>query len=125
MKQCVLLAMKGNTAALRMCMEWLARLSESSSYSAFRLPPVKSAADLPAALQALAKAVARGKIRAQGAQTMANMLEQMFRVSEAQAQQSSLRHEDTHVDLSRLTEKELEAAERLRQAAIQRGKDRE
>jgi hypothetical protein len=43
-------------------------------------------------------------------------------VREAQAQQSSLLPEDTNVDLSRLTEEELEAAEKLRQAAMERGK---
>jgi hypothetical protein len=66
--------------------------------------------------------VARGKIAAPDAQAIANMLEKLFRVREVQAQQSSLLPEDTNVDLSRLTEEELEAAEKLRQAAMERGK---
>jgi hypothetical protein len=122
MKQCVLMAMKGNPAAMRLCMNWLAPVWKSSSHNGFRLPPVKTAADVPAALQSLTKAVARGKIAAPDAQAIANMLEKLFRVREVQAQQSSLLPEDTNVDLSRLTEEELEAAEKLRQAAMERGK---
>ena len=70
------LALEGNVAALRMCMDRLApRLRVRASTTEVDLPPISSAADLPAAFSAVVQATARGEINSEEAKNLATILE--------------------------------------------------
>jgi hypothetical protein len=101
-KQCVVMALKGNPVAMRICMDPLARDSESSKQK-FRLPPGKSIQDLPLAIQQLILGIAEKKISSQDAITIANMLEKSRTLETRQS--ASLDKIDAH--LSRLSDDDL------------------
>jgi hypothetical protein len=102
-KQCVVMALKGNPVAMRICMDRLARDSESSKQK-FRLPPGKSIQDLPLAMQQLILGIAEKKISSQDAITIANMLEKSRSLETRQS--ASLDKIDAH--LSRLSDDDLD-----------------
>jgi hypothetical protein len=111
-KQCVLLAMKNDRVALRLCMSWLAGIYKPAGYN-LRLPQVKTAADIPAAVQCLSRAVARRKISPQEAEALLNVLQRLRREFELQAQPSPSVAEGSEIDLGRLTDEEFAQMARL------------
>jgi len=63
-KQCMVLAMKGDRTALRLCMERLVPPCKPSGHR-FQLPAVHTVADLGTAVHAVLQEVARGRLTAQ------------------------------------------------------------
>ena len=82
-KQCQVLAMKGDPTALRLCMERLMPPCKASS-NRFRFPAVKTAADIGKALESVLQEVARGRLTAQEAQAIATVLESHRRTIESE-----------------------------------------
>jgi hypothetical protein len=81
-KQCQVLALKGDPTALRLCMERLIPPCKVPN-SRFRLLPIKTAAHLVKALPALAQEVARGRLSAQEGESIARLMECQQRAIEA------------------------------------------
>jgi hypothetical protein len=73
-KQCQLMALKGDPTALRLCIERLLPPCKPPS-GRFRLPAVRTAADLVNAFPVVMQAVARGQVSAHEGEAIANMLE--------------------------------------------------
>ncbi len=73
-KQCQVMAFKGDPTALRLCMERLMPPCKAPN-SRFRLPPIKTAANLVKALSAVAQEVARGRLSAQEGESMSRLIE--------------------------------------------------
>ena len=73
-KQCQVLALKGDPTALRLCMERLMPPCRAPN-SRFRLPPMKTVADLVKALPLVAQEVARGRLSAQEGELISRMME--------------------------------------------------
>jgi hypothetical protein len=73
-KQCQLLAMKGDRTALKLCIERLVAPCKSAN-SRFRLPPLLTVSDLVKALPRIMQEVARGRLSAQEGEAIASMLD--------------------------------------------------
>ena len=73
-KQCQVLALKGDPTALRLCMERLLPPCKPSN-NRFLLPTVKTASDVGLALQSVLQEVARGHLSAQEGEAIAAILE--------------------------------------------------
>ena len=73
-KQCQILAMKGDPTALKLCVERLVPLCKSAN-SRFRLPPLLTVSDLVKALPRIMQEVARGRLSALEGEAIASMLE--------------------------------------------------
>ena len=70
-KKCLLMAMNGDSTALRLCMERVLPARKSLPLQ-FKLPKMQSAAELPQAAQAILQAVAKGQLSPdEGAAVMA------------------------------------------------------
>jgi hypothetical protein len=82
-QQCQAQAFKGDSTALRLCIERLLPPCKPPS-SRFRLPPVGTAEDLVRALPAVMQAVARGRLSAQEGAALASMLDSQRRAIETQ-----------------------------------------
>jgi hypothetical protein len=82
-KQCQVLALKGDATALRLCIERLLPPCKPSS-NRFRLPAVKTASDLGPALQSVLQEVARGRLSAQEGGAIAAILENHRRAIETE-----------------------------------------
>jgi hypothetical protein len=78
-KQCQVLALKGDRTALRLCMERLIPPCEAAN-SRFRLPPMKTMADLKKALAAVGQEVARGRLSAEEGELMSRMIASQGRI---------------------------------------------
>jgi hypothetical protein len=89
-KQCQILALRGDPTALRLCIERLlppCRVSRNP----FRLPPMKTMADLGKALPAVAREVARGRLSAQDGEAFSKMIETQRRTLEYEEFEKRLR----------------------------------
>ena len=82
-RKCVAEALKGDKSALRLCMERLLPPARHQT-AAFKLPSIRSTADLPHASAAVLKAVADGTVSAQEGETFVRMLETHQRLLESQ-----------------------------------------
>lgn len=80
-KQCKVLAYNGDRTALRLCVERLISPCKAPN-SRFRLPPMKTVADLVGALPAMAKEVARGRLSVPEGEAMSRMIESQRRTIE-------------------------------------------
>jgi hypothetical protein len=89
-KQCQVLALKGDATALRLCIERLMPPCRASHH-AFRLPPMKTMADLGKALPAVAREVARGRLGAQEGEALSRMIETQRRTIESEDFEKRLR----------------------------------
>jgi hypothetical protein len=89
-KQCQVLAMKGDSTALRLCMERLMPPCRAPN-SRFRLPPMKTTADLVNALPVVAQEVARGRLSAQEGESIARIMETQRHTLEAEDFERRLR----------------------------------
>jgi hypothetical protein len=83
MKKCVLLAMHGDTAAMRLCMERLLPLRKQSPVQ-FKLPPIRNAAEVAKAQAKMLEALSRGQLTPDEAQTVNHLLESRRRVLETE-----------------------------------------
>ena len=88
-KQCMVLALKGDRTALRLCMERLVPPCEPAGQR-FQLPAVHTVADLGTACSAVLQEVARGRITARDGQAVASVLETRRRLAETQEIHSRL-----------------------------------
>ncbi len=84
------LAMKGDTTALRLCLERLCPPRKDWPVI-FDLPPLKVPADALAAMSALLAAVAQGEVSPGEAQTIATVIEAQRRVMECEDHEKRLR----------------------------------
>ena len=84
------LAMKGDTTALRLCLERLCPPRKDWPVT-FDLPPMKVPADAVAAMSALLAAVAQGEVSPGEAQTIATVIEVQRRVIECEDHEKRLR----------------------------------
>ncbi len=84
------LAMKGDTTALRLCLERLCPPRKDWPVT-FDLPPMKVPADAVAAMSALLAAVAQGEVSPGEAQTIATVIEAQRRVIECESHERRLR----------------------------------
>jgi hypothetical protein len=84
------LAMKGDTTALRLCLERLCPPRKDWPVT-FDLPPMKVPADAVAAMSALLAAVAQGEVSPGEAQTIATVIEAQRRVIECEGHEKRLR----------------------------------
>jgi hypothetical protein len=73
-RKAIELALKGDTTALRLCLERLAPPVKSRRV-AFPLPEIKTAEDLPAAMAAVTEAMAGGTLAPDEAATIAGVIE--------------------------------------------------
>jgi hypothetical protein len=89
-KKCALLALQGDPTALRLTMERVLPPRKHFPVE-FKLPPIKTAADVSAALGAVLRAVAEGKLPAAEGHAVADMLEMQRRVIETEALEARLR----------------------------------
>jgi len=89
-KQCQLQALKGDSTALRLCLERLLPACKPST-PRFRLPPVRTAADLAEAIPAILQAVARGQLSAAEGAAITGMLESQRRALEMEEVDNRLR----------------------------------
>jgi hypothetical protein len=89
-KQCQIMAMKGDPTALKLCVERLVPLCKSSN-SRFRLPPLLTVGDLVKALPSILQQVARGRLSAQEGEAIASMLDSQRRAIETEEFDARLR----------------------------------
>jgi hypothetical protein len=82
-KQCQILAMKGDPTALKLCIERLVPPCKSAG-SRFRLPPLLTLSDLVKALPRILQEVARGRLSAQEGEAIASMLDSHRRAIETE-----------------------------------------
>lgn len=73
-KQCQVLALQGDPTALRLCMERLLPPCKPSN-NRFRMPQLKTMADIVKAFPVLARAVASGKLSAQEGEAISRIFE--------------------------------------------------
>lgn len=89
-KQCLVMALKGDATAMRLCMERLVPVSRPWN-NRFSLPAVKTAADVALAWQAVLKQVAQGNISPQEGEAVASMLDSHRRAIETKDLEERLR----------------------------------
>ena len=93
-KQCQVLALKGDATALRLCMERLIPVRRPWN-NRFPMPAVKTAADLGPAWQSVLKQVALGNISPLEGEAVASMLESRRRALETEDYEVRLRALET------------------------------
>jgi hypothetical protein len=82
-KKCVVMALQGDTTALRLCMERLLPASKHSPVQ-FKLPPIATAAELAHAHATMLQLLSRGQVTPSEAESVNNLLETRRRVLETQ-----------------------------------------
>jgi hypothetical protein len=114
-KQCVVMALKGNPAAMKICMDWLAR-DKASTGQHFRLLSGHSGRDLPVAIPQLIMGIAKRELSSQEAITIVSMLEKVRNIET----QRSASVEEADVDVGRLTDDEFAELAELYRKLIER-----
>ena len=89
-KKCLSLAIQGNPTALRLCMERLLPARRHRTLQ-FKLPPLKTLADLDAASELVMSGVGRGQLTPGEAQDLSRLLEDRRRVLETQDLEQRIR----------------------------------
>jgi hypothetical protein len=82
-KKCVVMALQGDMAALRLCMERLVAPCKQSS-AQFPLPSITTAAELVQAQAAVLEAFSHGQLTPSHAETMSDLLERHRRLLETE-----------------------------------------
>ena len=80
-KQSQLLALKGDSTALRLCMERLVPIPKPAT-SRFRLPPMRTAQDVTKVLPAVMRHVSNGRLSAQEGESIARVIDTQLRTIE-------------------------------------------
>ena len=88
--RCVYLAHQGHPAALRLCMERLMPARRQRTVQ-FKVPPVKTLADVDAASESVVSDVARGRLTPAEGQAISGLLEGRRRVIETQEMEERIR----------------------------------
>jgi hypothetical protein len=88
-RKCILMAMQGDPAAMRLCMERLLPPRKEQPVQ-FELPPVTTAAEVAMAVSAVLQAVAGGQLTPAAGQMIAVILEGRRRVIETQEHEGRL-----------------------------------
>src|SRR4051794_23549506 len=83
MKKCVSESLKGNNSALRLCMERILPPAKPQN-PAFKLPPIRSAADLLVASATVLKAMANGDLSPQEGESFMRVIESYQKLHESQ-----------------------------------------
>jgi hypothetical protein len=81
-RKCVSDALKGDRIAMRLCMERMVPPARQPT-NAFKLPPIRSAADVPRASAAVIKAAAAGDLTPQEAESFLRMLQTHVQLQES------------------------------------------
>ena len=89
-KKCAILALQGDPTALRLSLERVLPPRKHFPVE-FKLPPIKTAADVSAALGAVLRAVADGKLTVTEGHAVTGMLEMRRRVIETEELEARLR----------------------------------
>jgi hypothetical protein len=89
-KQCQVMALKGDPSALRLCIERLLPPCRPAN-SQFKFPPIKTAADLVNGLSRIGKEVARGRMSIQDGEAWARLLEAQRHMIEVEELEKRLR----------------------------------
>jgi len=89
-KNCMILALKGDRVALRLCMERLVPICNPSGQR-YRLPPVKTVADVGSAFEAVFGEVTRGGMTVEQARELAQVLAARMRFAETEEFDARLR----------------------------------
>src|SRR3954453_4047570 len=82
-KKCVVMALQGSEAAMRLCMDRLVPHCKQSP-AQFRLPSLNTAAELVRAQAAVLEAFSQGQLTGSHAQTMSELLEKQRRFLETE-----------------------------------------
>jgi hypothetical protein len=82
MEKAIALALEGDTAALRLCVERITPARKDRPIN-FELPPISAVADLPVATSALISAVASGELTTGEAAEFGKLIEAHIRAIEA------------------------------------------
>jgi len=88
--RCVYLAHQGDPTALRLCMERLMPARRQRTVQ-FKVPPVKTLADVDAASESVVSDVARGRLTPAEGQAISGLLEGRRRVIETQEMEERIR----------------------------------
>ena len=88
--RCMYMAHQGNPTALRLCMERLMPARRHRTVQ-FKVPPVKTLADVDAASQSVLSDVARGQLTPAEGQAVSGLLEGRRRVIETQEMEQRIR----------------------------------
>ena len=88
-KKCVVMALQGDTTALRLCMERLLPPSKHSPVR-FNFPPIATAAELAHAHATMLGLFSRGQVTPAEAETINNLLETRRRVLETKELEARL-----------------------------------
>jgi hypothetical protein len=94
LKKCVLMAMQGNSAAMRLCMERLLPPSKQSP-AQFALPIITTVAELVQAQAGVLEAFSRGELTGSDAETMSGLLDkyrQSLETQQLEARLQALEH---------------------------------
>jgi hypothetical protein len=89
-KKCLYMAHQGNPTALRLCMERLMPAQRHRTVQ-FKVPPVKTLADVNAASESVLSDVARGQLTPGEGQAVSGLLEGRRRVIETQEMEQRIR----------------------------------
>lgn len=82
-RKAIELATKGDTTALRLCLERIAPVRRGRIVTVQNFPKVRSAADVPAALAALLEAVAKGDLTSDEAEAISSLCSRYVTAVEA------------------------------------------
>ncbi|MBV9085809.1 MAG: hypothetical protein JOZ62_24305 [Acidobacteriaceae bacterium] len=89
LKKCVVMALNGDTTALRLCIERLLPPRKQSPVQ-FKLPPIATAAELAHAQAKILKVLSHGQLTPAEAESVSNLLENRRQMMEAQAFEARL-----------------------------------
>ena len=89
-KKCLYMAFQGNPTAMRLCMERLMPARRHRTLN-FKIPAVKTLADVDAAFQIVMSGIARGQLTPAEGQTVSLVLEGRRRVIETQELEQRIR----------------------------------
>lgn len=89
-KRCLYMALQGNPTAMRLCLERLLPARRQRALH-FRLPPVKTLADVVAASESVVSSVAKGEITPAEGQAFSMMLDGRRRMIETQELEQRIR----------------------------------
>jgi hypothetical protein len=82
-KKCVVMALQGDTTAMRLCIERLLAPRKQSSVK-FKLPPISTVAELAQAQISMLETLSRGQLTPAEAETIGNLFENRRRMMETE-----------------------------------------
>jgi hypothetical protein len=89
-RKCLLMALKGDTTAMRLCMERIHPVRRAMPVR-FNLPAIRNLQQLPAAVNSVAQAVAKGELTTAEGQQILPLLESLQRILATEEFEARLR----------------------------------